>query len=52
MKILVNSCIRKMNSIGMRRSIKFCSARPQVGWRHAVSKFSRAISIKIAVEKR
>ena len=48
--ILVNSCIGKMGRIGMRRSRKPCAARPREGWRHAVSKFRRAVSIKIAVE--
>ena len=51
-KIFVNSCIRKMDSIGVRRSRKLCAARPRDGWRHAVSKFRRAVSMKIAVENR
>ena len=51
MKIFVNSCIRKMDSIGMR-IIKSCAARPRKGRRHAVSKFRRAVSMKIAVENR
>ena len=38
MKILVNSCIRKMDIIGMRRSRKSCATRPREGWRHAASK--------------
>ena len=38
MKILVNSYIKKMDKIGMR-SKKPCVAKPQKGWRHAVSKF-------------
>ena len=50
-KILVNSSIRKMDRIGMR-SRKSCTARLREGWRHAVSKFRRAISMKIAVEKK
>ena len=52
MKILVNSCIRKMDRIGMRRSRKPCAARPQEGGKHVVSKFRKAVSMKIAVEKR
>ena len=52
MKILVNSWIRKMNIIWMRKSRKFCAARPWEGERHAVSKFRRAVSMKIAVEDR
>ena len=30
-KILVNSCIRKMDRIRMRRSRKSCAARPREG---------------------
>ena len=41
MKRLVNSCIRKMDKIGMRRSRKPCAARPREGWRHAVLKSSQ-----------
>ena len=52
MKILVNSCIREMDRIRMRRSRKSCAARPREGERHAVSKFRRAVSMKIAVENR
>ena len=44
MKILVKSCIRKMDRIG--------AARPREGWRHADSKFRRTVSMKIGVEKR
>ena len=50
MKILVNSCIRKMNR--MRRSRKSCVARSREGGRYVVSKFRRAVSMKIAVEDR
>ena len=52
MKILVNSCIRKMDRIRMRRSRKPCAARPREGRGLAVNKFRRAVSMKIAVEKR
>ena len=51
MKILVNSCIRKMDRIGMR-SRKSCAVNPREGGRHPVSKFRRAVSMAIAVEKR
>ena len=51
-KILVNSYIRKMDRIRMRRSRKYCAARPREGGRHAVIKFRRAVSMKIAVEDR
>ena len=30
-EILINSCIRKMNIIGMRRNGKPCATRPQEG---------------------
>ena len=52
MKILVNSCIRKMDRIEIRRSRKSCAARPQERARHVVSKFRRAVSMNIAVEDR
>ena len=52
MKILVNSCIRKMDKIGMKRSRKSCASRVEEGCRRAVSKFRRAVSMKIAVGKR
>ena len=50
-KILVNSCIRKMDRIGIR-SRKPCAVRPQEWCRYTVSKFRRAVSMKIVVEKR
>ncbi len=37
---------------GMRLSRKSCAARPREGWRHAVSKFRRAVSVKITIEDR
>ena len=52
MKILVNSSIRKMDRIEMRKSRKSCAARPREGERHAFSKFKRAVSMKIAIEDR
>ena len=50
MKILANPCIRKVNRIGIRVSRKTCAARPREGGRHAVSKFRRAVGMKITVE--
>ncbi len=50
MKILVNSCIRKVDRIGMRVSVKSCAERPWEWGRHAVSKFRRAVTMKITVE--
>ena len=52
MKILVNSCIRKMDRIRVSSSRKSCAARPRKRGRHAVSKFRGAVSMKIAAEKR
>ena len=51
-KILVNSFIRKMDGIRIRRSRKSCAAGSRERWRHAFSKFRRVVSMKIAVEKR
>ena len=50
MKKLVNSCIRKLDRIGMRVSGESCAARPREGGRHAVSKFRRAVTMKIAIK--
>ncbi len=50
--MLVNSCISKVDRIGMRGSRKSCAARPRERGRHAVSKFKRAVAMKIAVEDR
>ena len=51
-KILVQSRIRQINIIRMRRSRKSCAIRPREGWKHAVRKFRRVVSINIAVENR
>ena len=51
-KILANSCIRKIKRIRIRKSRKSFVARPREGWRNAVSKFRGAVSMKIGVEKR
>ena len=50
MKIVVISYIREVDRIGMRVSRKSCVARTWEEWRHLVSKFRRAVSIKIIVE--
>ena len=50
MKVLVNSCIRKLYRIGVRISRESCAAGPQEGGRHAVSKFRRAVTMKIAIK--
>ena len=52
LKILANSCISKMDRIGMRKSRKPCAVMPSEGWRHAVSKFRRAVSMERAEEER
>ena len=44
-KILVNSCIRKMDRIRMRRGRKPCA-------RQVRGKFKRAVGMRIEVEKR
>ena len=49
-KILVNSCIRWVDRIGMRVSRESCAARPREGMKHAVSKFRRAVIMEITVE--
>ena len=48
MKILV--CVRGLDSIRVKESRQSCAACPHEGWRHAVRKFRRAVSVKIAVE--
>ena len=50
MKIQVDLCIREVDRIGMRVSKRSCAARSQEGGRYAVSKFRRAVSLKITVE--
>ena len=50
--MLVNSCIRDLDSIGVSEGRKSCAARPREERRHAVSKFRRAVSMKITIEDR
>lgn len=50
MRILVNSCVREVDRIGVRERRKSCAARPWEEGRHAVSKIRRAVGMKIAVE--
>ena len=52
MKMLVNSCISEVDRIGVRESRESRVARPREGGRHAVSKFRRAVTMKIAVKDR
>ena len=50
MRILVYSCIREVDRIGVRERRQSCAARLQEEGRHAVSKIRRAVSMKITVE--
>ncbi len=50
--MLVNLSIRDLDSKGMNLSAKAGAARPQEGGRHAVSKFRRAVRVKITTEDR
>lgn len=50
-KMLVNSCIRDLNSIGESKSRVKCSGATG-GGRHAVGKFKRSIRMKVQVENR
>ena len=52
MRMLVNSCISEVDRIGIRKSRMLYAARPQERGRHAVTKFRRAETMKIAVEDR
>ena len=49
--MLVNSCIREVDRIGVRGRGKSCAARPREQGRHAVSKIRRAVSMKKAVKE-
>ncbi len=50
--MLVNSNIRDFNSKGMSLNGKESAARPRERGRHAVSKFRRAVRVKITIEDR
>ena len=52
MRVLVNSCIRELDKIGVRGRGKLCVVRFQEEGRHAVSKIYRAVIIKIMKEDR
>ena len=51
LRILVNSCIRRVDRIGVRRKSKYCAARPREKGRHTVSEIRRAVSMEVAVKK-
>ena len=48
MRALVNCCIGELERIVMRERRKPCAERLLFGWRHAVNKINRAVSIKLA----
>ncbi len=50
--MLVYSSIRDLDRKGMNLSAKAGAARPQGRGRHAVSKFRRAVRVKITIEDR
>ena len=50
MRILVYSCIREVDRIGVRERRQSCAARPQEEGTHAVSKFRKAVSVGNAVK--
>ena len=50
MRVLVNSCIKELDTIGFRGRRKFYAARPQWSERHAVSMMNRAVSMNIAIK--
>ncbi len=50
--MLVNSSIRDLDSKGMSLSARAGTARQQEGGRHAVSKFRRAVRVKVTIEDR
>ncbi len=50
--MLVNLSSRDLDTKGMSLTAKAGAARPQKGGRHAVSKFRRAVRVKITIEDR
>ena len=48
--ILVNSCIREVDRVGVRGRSKSCAARLREQGRHAVSNIRRSVSMKIALK--
>ncbi len=51
-EILVNSCIRNLDSTERSVGRKSCAARPLEDGRHTGSNFGRAISMKILIKYR
>ena len=52
LRILVNSCIREVDRIGVRGRSKSCAARPREQGRHAVSEIRRAVSMEVVIESK
>ena len=50
--VLVNSCIRNLDRIGVSKRGEPSVARPPEEGRHAVSKFQRTVGVKIAIKER
>ena len=50
LRILVNSCIRRVDRIGVGGRSKSCAARPREQGRDTVSKIRRTVSMQIAVK--
>ena len=48
--ILVNSCINMVDIIGVKGSRKSCAARLWEGRSYTISKFRKAVTMKISVE--
>lgn len=52
MLVLVNYCIRGVDSTGVSMSRMMSAVRLHEEWRHAVSKIKKAFSMKIVIEDR
>ena len=52
MGVVVNTCVRELDRIGVRGRRKSCAAGRQEGERHAVNEINRAVSMKIATKER
>ena len=51
LRILVNSCIREVDRMGVRGRSKSCARRLREQGKHAVSEIRRAVSMKIVVKE-
>ncbi len=51
-EMLVNSCIRNLDSMGRSIGRKSRAVRPREEGRHVASNFRRAVSMKIAIKDR